>query len=168
MNEFHRDLLFLLHDVARLLRVDADKRARLHGMTRAQWAILIWLERQPGISQKELSEFLEVEPITVARLIDRLEGRGMVERRPDPKDRRIWRLHLLPPADPVLEELHAEREDMLHMSTEDVGPATQLVMIEGLQTMKATLLSKWRHKAMFKDASVKEANVKDITDKDVA
>lgn len=92
----------------------------------------------------------------------------MVERRPDPKDRRIWRLHLLPPADPVLEELHAEREDMLHMSTEDVGPATQLVMIEGLQTMKATLLSKWRHKAMFKDASVKEANVKDITDKDVA
>src|SRR5260221_4775931 len=95
--DFERDLLFLLHDVARLLRVDADKRARCHGMTRAQWAILIWLERQPGISQKELSEILEVEPITVARLIDRLEARGMVERRPDPKDRRIWRLHLLPP-----------------------------------------------------------------------
>ena len=56
-----------------------------HGMTRAQWAILIWLERQPGISQKELAELLEVEPITVARLIDRLEARGMVERRPDPK-----------------------------------------------------------------------------------
>jgi MarR family transcriptional regulator, transcriptional regulator for hemolysin len=87
LDEFHRDLLFLLHDVARLLRVDADKRARLHGMTRAQWAILIWLERQPGISQKELSEILEVEPITVARLIDRLQTRGMVERRPDPRDR---------------------------------------------------------------------------------
>ena len=98
LDEFHRDLLFLLHDVARLLRVDADKRARVHGMTRAQWAILIWLERQPGISQKELSEMLEVEPITVARLIDRLEARGMVERRPDPRDRRIWRLHLLRPA----------------------------------------------------------------------
>ena len=65
-------------------------------MTRAQWAILIWLERQPGLSQKELAEILEVEPITVARLIDRLEERGMVERRPDPRDRRIWRLHLLP------------------------------------------------------------------------
>ena len=98
MDEFHRDLLFLLHDVARLLRVDADKRARLHGMTRAQWGILIWLDRQPGISQKELAELLEVEPITVARLIDRLEARGMVERRPDPRDRRIWRLHLLRPA----------------------------------------------------------------------
>ncbi|MBV9117137.1 MAG: MarR family transcriptional regulator, partial [Acetobacteraceae bacterium] len=71
-------------------------------MTRAQWAILIWLERQPGISQKELAELLEVEPITVARLIDRLEARGMVERRPDPRDRRIWRLHLCDPAFPVL------------------------------------------------------------------
>ncbi len=84
VTDFQHDLLFLLHDVARLLRVDADKRARCHGMTRAQWAILIRLERQPGISQKELAELLEVEPITVARLIDRLEARGMVERRPDP------------------------------------------------------------------------------------
>ena len=91
MAEFHRDLLFLLHDVARLLRVDADKRARLHGMTRAQWAILIRLDRQPGLSQKELSELLEVEPITVARLIDRLEARGMVERRPRP-----FAVHLRP------------------------------------------------------------------------
>src|ERR1700676_2484109 len=87
---FERDLLFLLHDVARLLRVDADKRARAHDMTRAQWAILIWLERQPGISQKELAELLEVEPITVARLVDRLESRGMVARRAAPPRQRIW------------------------------------------------------------------------------
>src|ERR1700677_3577380 len=106
---FERDLLFLLHDVARLLRVDADKRARQHTMTRAQWGILIWLTRQPGISQKELAEFLEVEPITVARLIDRLEARGMVERRRDPRDRRIWRLHLLPPARDVLHEIDEHR-----------------------------------------------------------
>ena len=69
VHSFQRDLMFLLHDVARLIRVDADKRARAHGMTRAQWGILIWLERQPGLSQKELSEILEVEPISVARLI---------------------------------------------------------------------------------------------------
>ena len=112
VHDFHRDLLFLLHDVARLLRVDADKRARAHGMTRAQWAILIWLERQPGISQKELAELLEVEPITVARLIDRLEARGMVERRPDPKDRRIWRLHLCAARVPVLREIDRQRAEM--------------------------------------------------------
>lgn len=139
MDEFHRDLLFLLHDVARLLRVDADKRARLHGMTRAQWAILIWLERQPGISQKELSEILEVEPITVARLIDRLEARGMAERRPDPKDRRIWRLHLLRPACDVLREIDRQRAEMTRVVTVGIDENSIEIMTEALLRMKATL-----------------------------
>ncbi len=150
------DLLFLLHDVARLLRQEADRRAAAHGMTRAQWVILFWLKKQPGLSQKELAEILEVEPITVARLIDRLETRGMVERRPDPKDRRIWRLHLLPPSAPVLAEMEDERADILRLVTEDVAAPTQRAMIEGLQHMKATLLSKCRHKSLFKDTTVKD------------
>src|ERR1700754_4664585 len=137
--DFERDLLFLLNDIGRLLRVDADKRARLHGMTRAQWAILIWLERQPGISQKVLSELLEVEPITVARLIDRLEARGMVERRPDPRDRRIWRLHLLPPARDVLHEIDEQLADMAHIVTAGINEEAIDVMTEALMRMKATL-----------------------------
>ena len=139
MDEFHRDLLFLLHDVARLLRVDADKRARQHGMTRAQWAILIWLERQPGISQKELSEILEVEPISVARLIDRLQARGMVERRPDPRDRRIWRLHLLDPARDVLQEIDCQRADMTRIVTAGIEEESIETMTEALIRMKAIL-----------------------------
>jgi len=137
--DFERDLLFLLHDVARLLRVDADKRARAHGMTRAQWGILIWLERQPGISQKELAELLEVEPITVARLVDRLEGRGMVERRPDSRDRRIWRLHLLLPAHLVLREINHQRAEIATMVTAGIDDVSQTIMIEALVRMKATL-----------------------------
>ena len=136
---FQRDLLFLLHDVARLLRVDADKRARSHGMTRAQWGILIWLERQPGITQKELSELLEVEPITVARLIDRLEARGMVERRPDPRDRRIWRLHLLDPAYILLFEINQQRAEMTRMVTDGIDEETRETMTEALLRMKMTL-----------------------------
>lgn len=139
MNEVRRDLLFLLNDVARLLRVEADKRARLHGMTRAQWGILIWLQRQPGLSQKELAEILEVEPITVARLVDRLEARGMVERRPDPRDRRIWRLHLLPPARAVLHEIDWQRADMTRILTDGIDEASLETMTEALLTMKATL-----------------------------
>jgi MarR family transcriptional regulator for hemolysin len=139
LDEVHRDLLFLLHDVARLLRVEADKRARQHGMTRAQWAILIWLERQPGISQKELSELLEVEPITVARLIDRLEARGMVERRPDPRDRRIWRLHLLRPAREVLHEIDDQRADMTRAVTVGIDDHSIEIMTEALLRMKSTL-----------------------------
>ncbi len=137
--KFEHDLLFLLHDVARLLRVDADKRARAHGMTRAQWAILIWLDRRPGISQKELSELLEVEPISVARLVDRLEGRGMMERRPDPRDRRIWRLHLSRPAYAVLHDINEQRAEMTTMVTLGVDDESQTIMIEALSRMKATL-----------------------------
>ena len=140
MHDFQRDLMFLLHDVARLLRVDADKRASVHGMTRAQWGILIWLERQPGLSQKELAELLEVEPITVARLIDRLEGRGMVERRPDPKDRRIWRLHLCQPAHGVLREIDRQREEMRALLTAGLDEATIDTMTEALIAMKLTLI----------------------------
>ena len=140
MHNFQRDLMFLLHDVARLIRIDADKRARAHGMTRAQWGILIWLERQPGLSQKELAEILEVEPITVARLIDRLEARGMVERRPDPKDRRIWRLHVCPPAYSVLREIDRQREQMRALVTCGLDQTTIDTMTEALITMKMTLI----------------------------
>ena len=133
MTDFQRDLLFLLHDVARLLRVDADKRARAHGMTRAQWGILIWLERQPGLSQKELAEILEVEPITVARLIDRLEARGMVERRPDPRDRRIWRLHCLPAGlSGAARDRPPARRDARRMVTDGLDDATLDTMTEAL------------------------------------
>ena len=140
MIEFQRDLLFLLHDVARLLRVDADKRARQHDMTRAQWGILVWLERQPGISQKELSELLEVEPITVARLIDRLEARGMVERRPDPRDRRIWRLHLQPDALAVLAEIAHQRAEIGRMVTAGLDEETIDTVVGALLRMKVTLV----------------------------
>jgi DNA-binding MarR family transcriptional regulator len=139
LTDFQRDLLFLLHDLGRLLRVDADKRARKNGMTRAQWSILLWLERQPGISQKELAELLEVEPISVARLVDRLEARSMVERRPDPKDRRIWRLHLCPPAYPELQEIHRHRAGMARRLTSGIDPITLDAMAEVLITMKTTL-----------------------------
>ena len=139
MTEFQNDLLFLLHDVARLLRVEADRRARSHGMTRAQWAILIWLGRQPGLSQKELAELLEVEPITVARLIDRLEGRGMVERRPDPRDRRIWRLHLCPPALPLLQVVMRERDEITRLVGAGLTGASLDAMRETLKTMKSSL-----------------------------
>ena len=159
MHDFQRDLMFLLHDVARLLRVDADKRARAHGMTRAQWGILIWLEREPGLSQKELAELLEVEPITVARLIDRLEARGMVERRPDPKDRRIWRLHLRPPAYPVLREIGRQRAEMRALVTGGLNETTIDTMTEALLTMKLILVQEAHPARRFAPAEAEAREV---------
>ena len=138
------DVLFLLHDVARHLRQDADRRARAHGLTRAQWIILLRLDRQPGLSQKELAEILEVEPITVARLIDRLERSGLVERRDDPADRRVWRLHLLPPARPVLDEMVAERTDMRRVVSDGLPAEALRVVSEALVRMKANVVAEQR------------------------
>ena len=138
------DLLFLLHDIARLLRVSGDRRARAHGMTRAQWVILWQLQRQPGLSQKELAEIMEVEPISVARLVDRLAARAMVERRDDPADRRIWRLHLLPPAYPVLDHMRTEREDVAALLATGLSPATLAMVRQSLIAMKANILSEMR------------------------
>ena len=122
-----------------MLRTEADRRARAHGMTRAQWVMLVRLDRQPGLSQKELAELLEVEPITVARLADRLEARNLLERRPDPTDRRIWRLHLLPAAQPVLDELAVHRDELLALLTAKLDPATVEIVTGALLRMRATL-----------------------------
>lgn len=138
------DLLFLLHDIARLLRVAGDRRARAHGMTRAQWVILWRLQQQPGLSQKELAEIMEVEPITVARLVDRLAARGMVERRDDPDDRRIWRLHLLPPALPVLEEMRGERDEVARLLTAGLSREVVQTVHQSLIAMKANVLGDLR------------------------
>lgn len=138
------DIFFLLHDIARQLRVTGDRRARAHGMTRAQWVILWWLERQPGLSQKELAELMDVEPITVARLVDRLAKRAMVERRDDPTDRRIWRLHLLPPALPVLAHMRGERDQIQSILTAGVSPETLVIVGDALTTMKANIVAELR------------------------
>ncbi|BBK30000.1 MarR family transcriptional regulator [Allostella humosa] len=99
------------------MRKRFDRRARALGLSRAQWSVLAQLSRVEGIHQGGLADILEVEPITLARMVDRLEAAGFVERRPDPTDRRVKRLHLLPPAAPVLEQMRslgvATREEAL-------------------------------------------------------
>lgn len=100
-----RSLGFLLGDVSRLMRKRFDMRANELGLTRAQWRVLARLRRRQGINQKELAELLEIENITLTRHIDRLEAKGWVERRRDPKDRRAWNLYLNPEVQPVLDEM---------------------------------------------------------------
>lgn len=135
-----REVLFVLNDVARLIRTRADQRARAQGLTRAQWVILRRVELQPGYSQNELAALVEVEPITVARLVDRLEARGLVERRSDPKDRRIWRLHLTPAAQPVLHELMQLKAELREEVTLGVTQAELEQLVNTLLKLKANLI----------------------------
>ena len=138
------DLLIVLYDVARHMRTYSDKVASKHGMTRAQWVILSRLERQPNLSQSELSALAEVSPITVARLVDRLETLGLVERCTDPDDRRIWRLRLTGKAAPMLREIKQFRSKLFRMMTEGVAPEVIDAMASGLQQMKNNVTQRRR------------------------
>ena len=139
MKNLDQDFLILLHDVARIMRTRFDQWARNYGMTRAQGIILTRLDRQPGLSQNELATICEVEPITVGRLVDRLEARGFLERRPDPADRRIRRLHLLPAAAPVLAAIEDYKISLEEYLTEGLDPGVRNAMLEALLHMKFKL-----------------------------
>ena len=139
MKSFDDDLQFQLHDLARVLRTRFDRWARTYGLTRAQGVILVRLHHQPGLSQNEMAALCEVEPITVGRLVDRLEARGFLERRPDPTDRRINRLQLLPAAEPVLALIDDYRAELGQFLLGDVSDAKRAVVLEVLQHMKTTI-----------------------------
>ena len=139
MQLFDRDILILLHEVGRLARTRADQRARSQGMTRAQWVILARVERQPGLSQSELAAICEVEPITIVRLVDRLEKRGLLERRRDAEDRRINRLYLTPAAAPLMRELSAWRDQLVAEATVGMDPKALDAVIDALLFIKSNL-----------------------------
>src|ERR1700753_3360387 len=117
-----RDMLLVLSDVARLMRTRFDRWARTYGMTRAQGVILVRLRLQPGMTQNEMANICEVEPITVGRLVDRLEGRGGARGasapRRNPAARPIRRLPLMPASEPILSAIEHYKSDLLAEITE--------------------------------------------------
>ncbi|EGP09540.1 transcriptional regulator, MarR family [Bradyrhizobiaceae bacterium SG-6C] len=112
MPRTNADFLFALFETQRMLRLYADKLAARYGITRAQWAVLAKLERTEGLKQSELADMMEMQPITLTRLIDRLCSNDLIERREDPKDRRVNRLYLRPAARPMLEQLAKLRAEI--------------------------------------------------------
>ena len=100
-------LPFEIGETAHALRKAFDRLAVGLGVTRAQWKVLFKLTRKPGLRQVELADLLDLEPITLCRIIDRLEEAGLVERTRDPEDRRAWRLHVTEKAQPLIEKLKA-------------------------------------------------------------
>ena len=108
-----REFAFTIMDVARLLKTYADQRARQFGISRAQWAVLIRIDRNEGLKQSELADMLDLQPITLTRLLDRLADNELIERRADPNDRRANRLYLKPAAKPLLDRLADLGADMM-------------------------------------------------------
>lgn len=135
----NREILFLISDVGRLLRTYSDQRARHFGMTRAQWAVLLRLERREGLKQSDLAEDLDIQPITLTRLVDRLCVNGLIERRPDPNDRRAKRLYLTPAARPLLDRISDEVEVVAQHVLTGVNANSAESMYSQLATVRENL-----------------------------
>jgi DNA-binding MarR family transcriptional regulator len=130
---------FLLHDIARLLRKKFDQRARSLGLSRAQWQVLVHLARHEGINQSGLAEILEIENITLGRLVDRMEEAGWVERRPDPRDRRARLLYTTEKVAPVMERMRALAEATRNEALAGLGAAERDALTATLLHVRGNL-----------------------------
>ena len=137
----------LLSDTSRFFRRRFDARARSLGVSRAQWQVLFALSRNEGINQAGLAEALDVETITVGRMVDRLEDAGLVERRADPADRRAWRLHLTDRARPVLDQLRDVSNEVTAEALAGIDNDEQAALAELLTRLRANLCKRGENDA---------------------
>ena len=134
--EINVDFLFALFELQRMLRLYADKQARRFGLTRAQWAVLAKLERTEGLKQTEIADLMEMQPITLTRLIDKLCDAGLIERRSDETDRRVNRLYLTEAAKPLMTKLAALRAEITQTALASLSNADTHRLVDELETIK--------------------------------
>ncbi|WP_407177543.1 MarR family winged helix-turn-helix transcriptional regulator [Bradyrhizobium sp. STM 3562] len=130
------NFLFTLGELYRLIRTHADKEARRFGITRAQWAVLAKVERSEGMKQSELAELLEMQPITLTRLIDKLCEQGWIERRSDATDRRVNRLYLRKAGRQLLGKMSGLRSELTATALEGINPADAHRLLAQLEQVK--------------------------------
>lgn len=136
MPKSNPNFLFALFETQRMLRLYADKLAVRYGITRAQWAVLAKLERTEGLKQSELADLMELQPITLTRLIDRLCDNDLIERREDAKDRRANRLYLRPAARPMLEQLGKLRAQITQTALNHLTASEADALVGQLEAIK--------------------------------
>jgi MarR family transcriptional regulator, transcriptional regulator for hemolysin len=134
-----QNFLFTLGELQRMVRAYADRQASRYGITRAQWAVLAKVERFEGMKQSELAEQMEMQPITLPRLIDRLCENGWIERRSDDSDRRVNRLYLRKAARPLLGKLSGLRSELTATALEGISPTDAHRLLGQLETIKENI-----------------------------
>jgi DNA-binding MarR family transcriptional regulator len=134
--DLKRELIAQLVESSRLLRNYIDHRAKARGTTRAQWIVLFRLRQQEGLSQVDLADVLELQPISLVRLLDRLVEHGLLERRHDPKDRRANRLFLTASGRQLVDDLDSLRDSIASDVLQDIPDAAIKTSLKALQDIK--------------------------------
>ena len=139
--DLKRQLIAQLVESSRLLRNYIDSRAKSRGTTRAQWIVLFRLRQQEGLSQVDLADVLELQPISLVRLLDRLVEHGLLERRPDPKDRRANRLFLTKSGRQLVDDLDSLRDSIASDVLRDVPADALRTSLDTLDDVKERIKS---------------------------
>ena len=134
--DLKRQLVAQLIETSRLLRNHIDQRAKERGTTRAQWIVLFRLRQQEGLTQVDLADVLELQPISLVRLLDRLVDHKLLERKPDPKDRRANRLFLTPKGRKLVDDLDSLRDAIAVDVLCDIPESTVESTLNALVEMK--------------------------------
>jgi DNA-binding MarR family transcriptional regulator len=129
-------LVAQLVESSRLLRNYIEHRAKERGTTRAQWIVLFRLRQQEGLSQVDLADVLELQPISLVRLLDRLVEHGLLERRHDPKDRRANRLFLTASGRQLVDELDSLRDSIASEAMHDISDEVIETSLQALRDIK--------------------------------
>lgn len=135
-----RSFGFLLHDVSRLLRIEYNRRVRHLGLTRSQWRVIAHLSRNEGSTQTFLADVLEIENATLARLLDRLEADGWIERRPSPTDRRAKHLYLTEKPAAIIDAMFRISSQLQRDALNGMPNAEREHLIDSLLGIKRNLL----------------------------
>jgi len=138
--DLSRNFGFILHDVARLLRLSYDRRMKALGLTRSQWWVLTHLYRNDGVTQAELADVLEIDRPALGRLLDRLEVSGWVIRKDDTKDRRAKRVFLTDEVEPAMKAMRHAAADMRKEALVGISESDQDRFIDILLRLKTNLI----------------------------
>jgi MarR family transcriptional regulator for hemolysin len=136
--------IFALADLQRAVRAYADQQASRYGITRAQWAVLVKVHREEGLQQAKLAKLLDIQPITLTRLVDKLCNSGFVERRADASDRRVNRLYLTPAARPLIAKLRTLRDQINQTALAHLKPNEADRMVAQLEQIKENVRAAYR------------------------
>ncbi len=130
---------FLVHDVARLLRRRFEAKASGSGLSAAQWRLLVRVAKEPGVAQARLAELLEIEPISVSRLVDRMEEGGWIERRADANDRRVRLIFPTAKANEAYGKVKSMAGEVYEAALAGLSPEARKATIDGLKAIISNL-----------------------------
>jgi len=136
-SSFSDAIVMEVYEVLRTMRRHFGRRARTMGFTQGQWRVLWQLDRNEGISQAGLADILEMQPISLARVLERMESSGLIRREPDPEDRRALKLFLTPQAGPILKTLHTIGDEVRAIANKDLSRDEQTQLASLLRRMRS-------------------------------